>query len=90
MLIVYFSYDFWERSFLANESSSAATGLPYRWIIKAALPLGFTLLGLAGLAVILRKIVELFGPPDLRNKVHDIEDAERVDEFHPDLDGGNK
>lgn len=90
MLIVYFSYDFWERSFLANEGSSAATGLPYRWIIKAALPLGFTLLGLAGLAVILRKIVELFGPPDLRNKVHDIEDAERVDEFHPDLDRGNK
>lgn len=89
-LIVYFSYDFWERSFLADEGSSSATGLPNRWIIKAALPLGFTLLGLAGLAVALRKIVELFGPPNLREEVHHIEDEERVDEFHPTLERGDK
>ena len=90
LLIVYFSYDFWERSFIANEGSSSATGLPYRWIIKAALPLGFTLLGLAGVAVALRKIVELFGPPDLREEVHHIEDEERVDELHPTLDRGKE
>ena len=85
-LIVYFSFDFWERSFLNNESSSSASGLPYRWIIKAALPLGFTLLGLAGVAVVLRKIVELFGPPDLREKVHQIEEEEieHLDEVSPD------
>lgn len=76
LLVTYFSYDFWERSFLQGEGSSSATGLPYRWAIKAALPLGFTLLGLAGLAVALRKIVELFGPPDLRKSVHDTEEAE--------------
>ena len=90
LLITYFSYDFWERSFIADEGSSSATGLPNRWIIKAALPLGFTLLGLAGLAVALRKIVELFGPPNLREEVHHIEEEERVDEFHPTLERGDK
>lgn len=82
ILVIYFSFDFWERSFLQGESSSSATGLPYRWIIKAALPIGFTLLGLAGIAVALRKIVELFGPPELRQVVHDVEEAEQIDEFH--------
>ena len=34
------------------------------------------LLALAGFAIVLRKIVELFGPEDLRAKVHEIEEAE--------------
>ena len=76
LLVTYFSYDFWERSFLQGEGSSSATGLPYRWAIKTALPLGFALLGLAGIAVALRKFVELFGPPNLRQTVHEIEEAE--------------
>jgi TRAP-type mannitol/chloroaromatic compound transport system permease small subunit len=75
-IIIYFSFDFWLRSFLVGETSSSATGLPYRWIIKAALPIGFTFLGLAGIAVMFRKLVELFGPPELRKRAHDIEDAE--------------
>jgi TRAP-type mannitol/chloroaromatic compound transport system permease small subunit len=76
MLVVYFSYDFTLRSFLNQEISASATGLTHRWIIKSFLPVGFTLLGLAGVAVLLRKVVELFGPPDLREKVHEIEEQE--------------
>lgn len=76
VLVVYFSYDFAVRSFLNQEISGSATGLTHRWIIKAFVPIGFGLLGLAGIAVLFRKIVELFGPPDLRQKVAEIEEEE--------------
>ncbi len=75
-LVVYYSYDFTVRSYETDEISASATGLSYRWIIKSVLPIGFSLLGLAGIAVVLRKIVELMGPPELRTKVHETEVAE--------------
>ena len=75
-LVVYFTYDFTIRSFDNSEISASATGLTHRWIIKSAIPIGFSLLALSGVTVALRKIVELFGPPDLRAKVHEIEEAE--------------
>ena len=75
-LVIYFTYDFTVRSFDTNEISASATGLTHRWIIKSAIPIGFGLLALAGIAVALRKIVELFGPPDLRARVHDVEESE--------------
>ena len=75
-LVVYFTYDFTVRSYDVGEISSSATGLTHRWIIKSVIPIGFSLLGLAGIAIVLRKIVELIGPPDLRAKVHEIEEAE--------------
>ncbi|MDH3966337.1 MAG: hypothetical protein OEU56_04860, partial [Rhodospirillales bacterium] len=39
-------------------------------------PIGFSLLALSGLVVVIRKLIELFGPPDLGRKVHDVEAAE--------------
>lgn len=75
-LIVWFGIDFVERSFATDEISASATGLTHRWLIKSMIPIGFTILALSGLAIILRKIVELFGPEDLRQKVHEIEEAE--------------
>ena len=75
-LVVYFAYDFTARSYLNNEISASATGLTHRWIIKAAIPIGFGLLALSGLTVLLRKVVELFGPPELRRRVHEVETAE--------------
>lgn len=77
-LVVYFSYDFTVRSFTSDEISASATGLSHRWIIKAIIPIGFSLLALAGLATVFRKVVELFGPPELRVKVHQIEEAEAL------------
>ncbi len=75
-LIVYFGIDFTQRSFANNEVSASATGLTHRWIIKSMIPIGFSLLALAGFAIVLRKIVELFGPDELRARVHEIEEAE--------------
>ena len=65
-LSVYFSYDFALNSFAQKEVSSAATGLPLRWIIKSILTLGLALLWLAVLSKIIRCIVYLFGPEDLK------------------------
>ena len=87
-LVIFFSYDFTVRSFETNEISASATGLTHRWIIKSFVPIGFSLLALAGIAVVFRKIVELFGPPDLRDKIHEIEEeeAEHLDEV-TDIEG---
>lgn len=83
-IVIYFSYDFTIRSFVEDEISASATGLTHRWIIKSIIPIGFALLGFAGIAVLLRKIVELFGPPELRKRVHETEDAEAT----PAIDTG--
>lgn len=75
-LVVWYGVDFVERSFATSEVSASATGLTHRWIIKSAIPTGFVLLALAAVAILLRKLVELFGPGDLRRKVHKIEETE--------------
>ena len=65
-VIVNYGAEFAQRSFSIMERSSAQTGLEYRFVIKSFLPLGFTLLALAGASVVLKCVVYLFGPPDLR------------------------
>ena len=50
LLIVIYGFAFVSSSFVVNEVSSSPGGLPYRWLIKAVLPLGFALLGLAVLS----------------------------------------
>lgn len=75
-MVVWYGIDFTYRSFAIGEVSASATGLSHRWIIKAAIPLGFGILGLAGFAILLRKVVELFGPEDLRRRIQGIEEAE--------------
>jgi TRAP-type mannitol/chloroaromatic compound transport system permease small subunit len=66
LIVTYFAEDFVERSWAVGEASDSATGLPYRWAIKAGLPIGLFVLLLSGITVLLRKIIELFGPADLR------------------------
>jgi TRAP-type mannitol/chloroaromatic compound transport system permease small subunit len=85
-IVLYFGFDWWHRSWILNESSDSATGLPFRWIIKMALPLGFIFLLLSGVTVLLRKIVELFGPPELREFVAEGEqlEIEHLDEVKLD------
>ena len=41
------SLDFVAESYRVNEASEAASGLPYRWLIKGVIPVSFGLLGLA-------------------------------------------
>lgn len=78
IIVLYFAIDFVDRSWSINEASDSATGLPHRWAIKAFLPVGFTLMLMAGITIALRKIVELFGPPDLRAFV-EAEEAEEIE-----------
>ncbi len=59
----------WESAKLAytawqfGEISPAPGGLPYRWAIKAVIPLGFFLLGIAALSRLSRCTAYLFGIP---------------------------
>jgi TRAP-type mannitol/chloroaromatic compound transport system permease small subunit len=54
------------RAFNIGESSAAQTGLDHRFIIKSMLPLGFSLIALAGFSVALKCCVYLFGPGSLQ------------------------
>ena len=62
-------WDFFQQSFAQSERSDAATGLAYRWIIKGFMPVGMILLLASVIAVSLRQIVFLFGPPALRDQI---------------------
>jgi TRAP-type mannitol/chloroaromatic compound transport system permease small subunit len=55
-----YGWGFAERAYLTAENS-ATNGIPDRWIVKAFVPVGFVLLGLAGLSVLLKCAVRLGG-----------------------------
>lgn len=61
LVLVWYGWDFVKTAIVFNESSDAALGLPYRWIIKGIMYAGLWLLLLAIVSVILRLIVFLFG-----------------------------
>jgi len=65
IVATYFSFLFAHVSFLQNERSDAPNGLEYRWILKGCLFLGLVLVDLAVASVLMRKLVMLFGSPDL-------------------------
>jgi TRAP-type mannitol/chloroaromatic compound transport system permease small subunit len=79
VLVTYYAQHFWWRSWLIDEGSAATTGLPNRWIIKFALPLGFVLLFAAGLAMVINRIAFLRG--------HTVPDYHRTD--RPEQAHGN-
>lgn len=62
-LILFYAVPFVIHAYAAGEVSQAPGGLPYRWLIKAALPLGFLFLGLAAIARLTRATSLLFGLP---------------------------
>jgi len=80
-VVIKYGSVFAQRSFAMNEVSSALTGLPYRWIIKSMLPLGFAILGLAGISVALRSVIYLFGPPELRQETATYVEADEISEL---------
>jgi TRAP-type mannitol/chloroaromatic compound transport system permease small subunit len=61
MLILIYGVPFVATSFELGEVSPSPGGLPYRWIIKAALPLAFGLLLVAGISRLSRVWAYLFG-----------------------------
>jgi len=61
LAVMYFGWAFVASSYIDNEGSEAANGLPYRWIVKGMLFAGLALLLLAIVSVALRLIAFLFG-----------------------------
>ena len=61
-LLLWFGYDFAERSYLRGETSNGGVGLSHRWIIKSAVPLAALLTIIGGLSVALRLVVALRRP----------------------------
>lgn len=53
------SLDFLAEAWRLNERSDAPTGLPWRWAIKAVIPISFAMLALAILSRLIRVVVAL-------------------------------
>lgn len=64
VLVVFASWPFVSNSFSILESSPDPGGLPYRFFLKGAIPLGFLLLFLQGTAEILRSVLVIAETPD--------------------------
>lgn len=60
-LVGIYAIPFVAESVLRSEISQSPGGLPFRWLIKSALPIGFALLAAAGLSRLLRICALLFG-----------------------------
>jgi TRAP-type mannitol/chloroaromatic compound transport system permease small subunit len=64
VVVVLYGLEFWQASWIHSERSLAPMGLPYRWIIKAVIPLSFSLFCLAALSRLIKAV------PFLRGKSH--------------------
>jgi len=58
LLMIYFTWPWFVQSWVTNESSSNAGGLPL-WPVKLSLPVGFGLVGLQGIAEIIKCLLAL-------------------------------
>ena len=59
IIIMIHGWAFFHNSWVINECSAAPMGLPYRWLIKMFIPLGFGLLGVAILSRMVRSFALL-------------------------------
>ena len=62
-LILIYAVPFVSFSWAMDEVSASPGGLPLRWLIKAMLPIGFALLGIAAISRLTRVWSFLFGVP---------------------------
>jgi len=58
-VVVFNSWDYVASSYALGESSSSPLGLPFRWLIKSAIPASFILLALAVSSRLIRNIITL-------------------------------
>ncbi len=65
--VMYHSYEFFIDSWAHNERSAAPLGLPWRWAIKAVIPLSFAALGLAALSRMIRSLTAIFSKANGNN-----------------------
>ncbi|WP_298219706.1 TRAP transporter small permease subunit [Halothiobacillus sp.] len=58
--IAFMSLHFVQMSFAIGEGSPDPGGLPYQWIIKAFIPLGFVLVSLQGVVMTIQAFAQIF------------------------------
>lgn len=58
-VILFNSFDYVANSYMLGESSSSPLGMPFRWLIKSAIPASFILLAMAVLARLFRNIITI-------------------------------
>ena len=63
LMVLIFSFSFVGYSISISEVSDAPGGLPFRWLIKSALPISMVFLLIAGFARLMRVTSCLFGSP---------------------------
>ncbi len=69
VVVIYFAYNFALDAYHQHEISASLIGLPHRWIIKSVLFIGLVFALLAGISVMLREFVFLFGPREVAERV---------------------
>ncbi len=72
-VVIYFAYNFALDAYVQGEISASMIGLTHRWIIKGVLFVGLVLALLAGVSVLLREFLFLFGPRELAERVKPID-----------------
>ncbi|MCX8116738.1 MAG: TRAP transporter small permease subunit [Desulfobacterota bacterium] len=68
LLMIGFSWKFMLTAYQIAERSGDPGGLPARWVLKAAIPVGFGLLLLQALSELIKSIHILFHPPSARRQ----------------------
>lgn len=71
-VILYNSWDYVAISYRLAETSNSPLGLPYRWLIKAAIPASFILFLLAIFTRLIRNIVAVIEPFYLKESNHGV------------------
>lgn len=64
LLIITTSLPFVESSFSIMEGSPDPGGIPFRYVLKACIPVGFVFFGLQGVALFIRSLLTLLGRED--------------------------
>jgi TRAP-type mannitol/chloroaromatic compound transport system permease small subunit len=59
LIVVWLSVKYVTQSYVIGETSSDPGGLPYRWLLKALIPIGFILLALQSVAIAIGTIAKL-------------------------------
>ncbi|MGX9417543.1 TRAP transporter small permease subunit [Vibrio sp. RC27] len=62
LLVTWYGIDFAKESYLLGETSGDPGGLPYRWIIKAMIPVSFGFMALSGIGMMLHSINNIISP----------------------------
>jgi len=70
LLMLYFAWRFATISWRQGEGSESMTGIPWRYVIKSFMFIGFGLTTMAILATLARLVAYLFGSPDAKHSAH--------------------